>query len=206
MPAASGACFEGTFGASHGSVRQIVLDFKVRKLMVSHWGMAHAPYRDDGLECTESQGNLSCGEACDGGHLSVKRRGDRGLDLEAGGLRLTIEFESFLPVVDEAGGGVLRGKYTLQPAPDQTCTKAFSPERPVLTALRAGDFSPRVQRVEQALSNLGYFSQQPDWYFTGATADALRSFQRFAGLNPTGIADAETTAKLRLFSVLRGGC
>jgi hypothetical protein len=204
---ASQACFELEFDQPRQPIRRIVLDLDSKDLMVEEWGLSRAPFFDAGMDCNDAgQGKLECSIVCDGGGLSITKRGNR-VELKAERLRLSDKLDTLLSERNEASSsGAFDGAYTLVPAPEATCRTAFGPDRPGQTALRPGDFSPRVESLEKALSNLGFFPQQPDWYFTGVTADAVRAFQRFAGLQPTGLSDAKTVAKLRLLSVLRGGC
>jgi hypothetical protein len=203
----SRGCFEATLEQSRGPIRRIVLDLENKKLMVEQWGLAHAPFFDDGMDCGAGDNNeLSCSVVCDGGGMTATRRPDGRMTLRSSGMRMKIALDSLLPTPAEAGGGSFGGTYTVAPVPEETCRTAFAADRLAAIALRPGDFSPRVKSLEKALSNLGYFAQQPDWYFTDATADALRAFQRFVGLEPTGVGDGKTVAKLRLLSVLRGGC
>jgi Putative peptidoglycan binding domain len=203
----SQACFELKFDQPRQPIRRIVLDLDSKDLMVEEWGLSRAPFFDAGMTCKEAdQGRLECSIECDGGQLSIAQRENR-VELSASHLRLSDKLDTMLSARNEAGSsGALDGTYVLAPAPQATCRTAFGPDRPGQTALRPGDFSPRVESLQKALSNLGFFSQQPDWYFTGVTADAVRAFQRFAGLQPTGQSDAKTIAKLRLLSLLRGGC
>lgn len=205
-PAAAPACFEAKFDRSQGPIRRML--FSDGRLMLTQWGVPNAIYRDEYMTCTDGQnGALSCQVACDGGRVTIADRSDGGVDVQSTHLRLIAKFDSSL-LVEDADGASLRGAFKLGRVPASVCEEAFARELDpdAGVALRAGDFSPRVKRLEQSLSSLGYFSQQPDWYFTGATAEALRAFQRFARIEPTGLADATTFRKLRLLAGVSGGC
>ena len=60
-----------------------------------------------------------------------------------------------------------------------------------------GNIGEEVSVLQQALRDLGYFSQECDGVFGDATRAAVERFQQANGLNPTGICDGST--QLRLF-------
>jgi len=63
-------------------------------------------------------------------------------------------------------------------------------------ALRTGDEGSAVSRVQTRLYRLGYTTDIPDGIYGGGTARALRVFQHYNGIDPTGIADQATQARL----------
>src|SRR5262249_2047152 len=118
------------------------------------------------------------------------------------------EASTALPVVQKSAGGWLEGTFLLEPKSNDVCFVARV--QPTITEipLRAGDYSPRVETLEKALSDLGYFLGNPEWYFTEDTRNAVRNYQWSRGLPATGIADRETLNTLYLEqAVSRGaGC
>ena len=64
------------------------------------------------------------------------------------------------------------------------------------SALRLGDEGSAVTRLQTRLNRLGYTTDAPDGVYGGDTARALRIFQYYSGIDPTGIADEATQALL----------
>lgn len=62
--------------------------------------------------------------------------------------------------------------------------------------VQCGDSGEEVLRIQNRLANLEYFYEVPDGIFGGLTENALKFFQARNGLQETGIADAETQARL----------
>lgn len=62
--------------------------------------------------------------------------------------------------------------------------------------LKQGDEGSAVTRVQNRLNNLGYTTDAADGTFGGGTARALRIFQYYSGMDPTGVADRATQDKL----------
>ena len=70
--------------------------------------------------------------------------------------------------------------------------------RPSRGDLKTGDTGSAVRRLQTRLSGLGYTTDAPDGVYSGGTARALRVFQYYSGIDPTGVADVAT--QRRLFS------
>lgn len=56
--------------------------------------------------------------------------------------------------------------------------------------------SEQIRRLEERLSGLGYFSEEPDATYDAETRSALESFQQANGLDVTGAADGATLERL----------
>lgn len=67
--------------------------------------------------------------------------------------------------------------------------------------LKNGDSSGEVERLQQALADLGYLDGGVDGIFGKNTAAAVEAFQQAAGLEATGVADADTQAQLYLVAL-----
>ena len=63
-------------------------------------------------------------------------------------------------------------------------------------SLRLGDTGDRVAEIQRRLIELGYMNVEATGYFGQKTYDALRSFQRAAGLTADGVAGKKTTDAL----------
>jgi len=63
---------------------------------------------------------------------------------------------------------------------------------------RRGDSGSAVTKIQQKLSNWGYYSGSIDGIYGSRTESAVRSFQRKNGLTPDGIAGPATLAALGL--------
>ncbi len=71
-----------------------------------------------------------------------------------------------------------------------------APEYSGYITLRRGDDNGRVQEMQRRLYDLGYFTGDRDGYFGKDTEEAVRAFQRRAGLKATGEADPATLEAL----------
>ena len=71
-----------------------------------------------------------------------------------------------------------------------------APEYSGYITLRRGDENSRVKDMQRRLAELGYYTGKLDGYFGKDTYAAVRSFQRAAGLEDTGIADPATLKAL----------
>lgn len=63
-------------------------------------------------------------------------------------------------------------------------------------ALRRGDSGPEVLRLQNRLTELGYWLGAPDGMYGDATFHALTAFQKIAGLKRDGVAGPATIAAL----------
>ena len=70
--------------------------------------------------------------------------------------------------------------------------------------LQNGSTGDEVAQLQQMLVNLGYLSGGVDGIFGGNTASAIEAFQQSAGLEATGVADANTQAALYLAGLFEG--
>ncbi|WP_316195624.1 MULTISPECIES: peptidoglycan-binding domain-containing protein [unclassified Bradyrhizobium] len=201
------ACFAASYEKSHGPVKKIFLRGRDRALAIELWGVPHmwlftAPM----LPCGKAGANLDCTIECDGGHFFIA------FD-KAGHARVSTKRLSMIPFLDTAVPGSVdadeirnTGVYDLATAPPEICTTAFDIAGRAGAVLRAGDFTPRVLSLERMLSELGYFAEVPDWYFTAKTEASLRLFQKAMGLNETGVADDSTMRLLRSEAKRGEGC
>lgn len=71
-----------------------------------------------------------------------------------------------------------------------------APENPDLITLRKGDHNDRVKEMQQRLNKLGYDAGRADGSYGSKTRDAVKMFQRIAGLKSTGTADVTTLERL----------
>lgn len=95
----------------------------------------------------------------------------------------------------EAGSGATTP--TTQPAPTETQPPASGAQTlPRGARLELGDEGRQVRRLQRALAGLGYDVGEVDGIFGSGTQDALRSFQRDAGLEADGVLGARTVRAL----------
>lgn len=64
------------------------------------------------------------------------------------------------------------------------------------TALKYGDSGDAVSKLQQDLKTLGYFSGSVTGFFGSSTQNAVSALQKANGLAETGMADAQTLAKI----------
>lgn len=64
------------------------------------------------------------------------------------------------------------------------------------TALKYGDSGDAVSKLQQDLKTLGYFSGNVTGFFGSSTQNAVSALQKDNGLAETGMADAQTLAKI----------
>lgn len=76
--------------------------------------------------------------------------------------------------------------------PTATPTQTVKPR----TDLRYGDRGERVLRLQQRLSDLGYWLGKPDGHFGGLTQQAVFALQKAAGITRDGIVGPRTMAAL----------
>lgn len=75
-------------------------------------------------------------------------------------------------------------------------------EAPTAT-LRSGAKGAAVTELETMLKNRGFFPGTPDGTFDATTRDAVKAFQRAAGLGEDGVVGPRTWAKLRSSEVIK---
>ena len=66
------------------------------------------------------------------------------------------------------------------------------------SALRKGDESDAVEDLQEKLIDLGYLETEATGYFGSATEEAVKAFQRDAGLSADGVAGSATRSAQRL--------
>lgn len=64
--------------------------------------------------------------------------------------------------------------------------------------LMPGNSGEEVERVQQSLKNWGYYDKTVSGHYDYGTYSAVREFQYYYGLNPTGIADKYTLMSMGL--------
>ncbi len=64
--------------------------------------------------------------------------------------------------------------------------------------LRLGDKGQQVLLLQENLARLGFFHASPTGYYARLTCQAVKDFQRTAGLDPDGVAGAKTLAAIQL--------
>ena len=74
------------------------------------------------------------------------------------------------------------------PARQQPSSKAEQTEKIVQRGMRGDE----VVRLQKLLADTGFYPDDIDGIFGGATLAALKEFQQFCGLRPSGIANEET--------------
>lgn len=206
-PVVDETCFAGNYEKSHGPVKEIFLRGRDRALAIELWGVPHLRlFTAPVLPCKKNGANLDCETECDGGHFFLA------FD-KTGHARVSTKRLSMIPFLDTAVPGSVdadeirnTGVYDLATAPQEICTTAFDMAGRAGAVLRAGDFTPRVLSLERMLSELGYFAEVPDWYFTARTEASLRLFQKAMGLSETGVADDSTMRLLRSATKRGEGC
>ncbi|MFQ4146660.1 peptidoglycan-binding protein [Chlorogloeopsis sp. ULAP02] len=73
--------------------------------------------------------------------------------------------------------------------------------------LSEGDAGPEVSELQRKLQQLGYFRGNPTGYFGSTTTNAVILFQQHNQLTPSGVADAQTLAKIsRTMGISNSGC
>lgn len=84
--------------------------------------------------------------------------------------------------------------------PAATAAQAPAATPVAYTELRNGSVDAEgagdVLKLQQRLVEIGYLADEPDGYFGANTEAAVRAFQELNGLEATGVADADTQAKL----------
>lgn len=72
-----------------------------------------------------------------------------------------------------------------------------APAKPaVYTDLKPNSDGAQVRRLQQRLSDLGYYHEGINTYYDAFVSDAVRAFQKTAGLEATGNADGKTQSAL----------
>lgn len=84
---------------------------------------------------------------------------------------------------------------TSSASPTQAPTQTPTPT-PTRTNLQYGDRGDRVLKMQQRLSELGYWLGTPDGHFGGLTQQAVWAFQKAAGLGRDGVVGPKTLAAL----------
>lgn len=199
------SCYEQQLKPNASGVQRVLVDYKALNVRVEFGGASRVPYFLLGACKVGGGGGVSCQVECDGGQATMALAGGK-LKLETQGIALDALLDTALPMVDDADAHSLVGTYNLGPVPPEMCVGAFEFERQERSSLQRGDFSPRVLTVKKQLADLGYLVQRPDWYFDRAAEIAVGAFQRSAGLPVSGLADAQTIARLNLAARLSGGC
>lgn len=201
-------CYVADFPQGPDGIKRIMLDLSDRRLTVEYWGLPTIAFGDEGMWCSVGARRAWCTVDCDGGNSTFVLRPD-GKVIASIGTRFISNMSSLLQHKFDADGTSIRGAFTLSPEPKSYCedrNPLMQSRRLANLQLSPGDMAPLVERLEQNLSELGFFAERPDYYFTRDTADALTAFQRSVGLPVTGIADTETFTRLGLLAVLGGGC
>ena len=68
---------------------------------------------------------------------------------------------------------------------------------PALAEVRRGDSGEEVYQLQTLLLECGWLFEEPDGQFGARTEDALKRYQRFAGLAEDGVATDEVVERLR---------
>lgn len=197
-------CFEQNLTPVGSGVRRIVVDLSEPKVHIEYNGGRNVPFLVDGCDFKSGTKTIRCEAVCDGGRANFTLIAGK-LVVEAENIRTLGELDTAIPMIEDADGGQLVGRFELNPVPPQICENSFNNSEN-LSSLQRGDFSPRVKAVKKNLADLGYLLQRPDWYFDAPTVAAIRAFQLSAGFPVTGVADAKTIEKLNLVAGLSGGC
>jgi len=201
-------CYVADFPQGPDGIKRIMLDLSERRLTVEYWGLPTIAFGDEGMWCNVGERRAWCSVDCDGGNSTFALRAD-GKVIAHIGTRFISNMSSLLRHKFDADGTRIRGVFTLAPHPKSYCedrNPLMQSRRLANLQLSPGDMAPLVERLEQNLSELGFFAEIPDYYFTRDTGDALIAFQRSVGLKVTGVADTETFVRLGLLAVLGGGC
>jgi len=87
---------------------------------------------------------------------------------------------------------------TATPLPANTYVLVTTPPagQEIYVTLRRGHYGEPVRKMQQALKDQGYYSGVADGYFGEGTENAVRSFQRYNGLNVDGAAGTATLRRL----------
>jgi hypothetical protein len=115
---------------------------------------------------------------------------------------LTVSIVVIIVVITATALGGEEGGEATEPDQSPPTTQAETPtveQPPALQErgqLELNDRGGRVRALQRALNDLGYRAGQPDGVFGSQTAEALRRFQREAGLPDDGIAGPDTLRAL----------
>lgn len=206
-------CYDGEFSRDIEVqwMRLLIPPDDSPKLWFGQWGMPTVTFYSS-LDCdTQTDGSFRCTEdTCEGDYVSalLSSTTDGDILLHATGEGADLDIMSVLigPDAQQSQYG-LEGIFLLKKQSTTTCAgweNAHSRSMKAL-ALRSGDFGQPVQMVEESLSKLGYFTDQPDRLYTDETARAAAAFQRATLLPETGIVDLATWEKLSLVAVVGSG-
>lgn len=80
--------------------------------------------------------------------------------------------------------------------PEPTIAPPAIYAKPTEALLRSGSVGVEVQQLQQKLKELGFYTAEVDGQFGGGTKTAVVRFQEQHGLNPDGMAGAETLAAI----------
>ena len=87
-------------------------------------------------------------------------------------------------------------RLTPTPIPDNIYVRVTAAPNNQYATLRRGMYGTPVQEMQQALKNQGYFTGVADGYFGEGTENAVKSFQRYNGLQVDGVAGPATLRTL----------
>ena len=87
-------------------------------------------------------------------------------------------------------------RLTPTPIPDNIYVRVTAAPNNQYATLRRGMYGTPVQEMQQALKNQGYFTGVADGYYGEGTENAVKSFQRYHGLQVDGVAGPATLRTL----------
>ena len=87
-------------------------------------------------------------------------------------------------------------RLTPTPIPDNIYVRVTPAPNNQYATLRRGMYGTPVQEMQQALKNQGYFTGVADGYYGEGTENAVKSFQRYNGLQVDGVAGPATLRTL----------
>lgn len=207
--AESTACYEARLPLESGPIKRVLVSLPGPTVTFEQWGFPQDIFEAP-FNCEPGKDGIhECSLDCDAGVARLTPIGDGKMFLDANNVGVISRSNSFALGVAETGGLAFNGSFILTRREAPYCD--FEREAVRVHAddslhLTAGMTSPDVERVEKALSDLGYSVMMPDWVFTNETARAVKSFQETVGLPATGTVDGRTLYKLSRFAVLGAGC
>lgn len=180
-----------------------VIDHRdVLTIQFTEWDVPNMVF-SSGASCRKSEGGMVCSLDCDGGTITVSAA-PGGWNLVTKHFNYSLNGPESLFAAEAPDFGWLVGTFHLKRKSDDKSCKV-SPDY-IFVAIEPGDISPRVQRAENLLNQLGQLLEFPDTVYDDATAEAVRRFQRQQGISPTGSIDEATSSALVSAGFAGGGC
>lgn len=109
---------------------------------------------------------------------------------------IVAEYNGHIAKVYDAMDTLDRMKYVTIPAAEIQVSDKKPEAEPVYTELNAKSSGDAVKQLQRYLIEQGYLTGTADGKYSKAVVEAVKKFQRKAGLSPSGMADEKTQQKL----------